>query len=413
MALACRNLLKIPYANKMELVAGEGGLGNIVQRTHILEIIEYMDFVQKGDLIITLGYVLKNNIEKWQEFLERLFEKEIAALAIDTERLNKETVRMIRESCEKKNCPLFIMPVEMRIPDLQESISKVLHEESMKSMLAEKFFLELMYNNSPVSISKIKKAEKYGFDLNRLYYFIDIELLVDKDIDLQDGSKIKQTYIGIRGDIYTIFDENPMEQLKTILYGCLNETDVRSYIIVNGEKLTVLVSPQPLQIQNVVDHICAELQELEIEYKIGVSTKTAGLENMSVCYGQSVFARHRCDEKNSIKYFETFGIEAIIHDSTDKELLNAICESFLGPVLEIQDVGKKTEILNTLSKFLQHNCSYEETAEVLFCHSNTVRNRISDIEKKLGISHANFNDMFNIRLALAIYNNNHSGVKST
>lgn len=57
MSLTCRNLLKIPYGNKLELAAGEEGLGNIVLSSHVLEILEYMDFVQKGDLIITLGYV--------------------------------------------------------------------------------------------------------------------------------------------------------------------------------------------------------------------------------------------------------------------------------------------------------------------------------------------------------------------
>lgn len=406
MALTCKNLLKIPYANKMEFVAGEDGLGGVIQRTHILEIIEYMDFVQKGDFIITLGYVLKNDKERWKEFLNLLFEREIAALAIDTERLETDTVKMIRELCEKNACPLFIIPVEMRIPDLQESISKVLHEESMKSMLAEKFFLELMYNNSLVSNSKIKKAEKYGFDMNRMYYFVDIELVADRDLDLQDGSKIKQTYKGITGDIYTIYDENPVEQLKTILYGCIGGKDVGNYIIANGEKLTVLVSPHPAMIQNVVDSICTELNELEIEYKIGVSTKTKGLENMNICYEQAVFARRRCDENSHVKYFETFGIEAIIHDSTDTQLLTSICESFLGAVLAIEDEAKREEIFNTLNEFIRHNCSYDETAEVLYCHSNTVRNRISDIEKRLGISHTNLNDMFNIKLALAIYQNN-------
>ena len=61
MALVCRNLLKVPYANKMELVTGEVGLGNIILRTHVVEIADYIDFVQKGDLIITIGYVLLNN----------------------------------------------------------------------------------------------------------------------------------------------------------------------------------------------------------------------------------------------------------------------------------------------------------------------------------------------------------------
>ena len=68
MALTCRNLTKIQYGNMLELVAGEEGLNNIILCTHVLEIIEYMDFVKKGDLIITLGYVLQNDKEKWKKF---------------------------------------------------------------------------------------------------------------------------------------------------------------------------------------------------------------------------------------------------------------------------------------------------------------------------------------------------------
>ena len=144
MSLTCRNLLKIPYGNKLELAAGEEGLGNIVLSSHVLEILEYMDFVQKGDLIITLGYVLQNDREKWKEFIYRICEKEAAGLIIDKERLHAETINLIKRICNECDCPLFIMPVEMRMPNLQESISAVLYEESMKSMLAEKFFLELM-----------------------------------------------------------------------------------------------------------------------------------------------------------------------------------------------------------------------------------------------------------------------------
>lgn len=403
MTLTCRNLLRVPYANRMELVTGETGLGNVVLRTHILEIAEYMDFVQKGDFIITIGYVLKNDKAKWQDFIYQLSVKEVAGLAIDTERLDDSTVELIKNTCIECECPLFIMPVEMRIPDLQESISRILYEESMKSMLAEKFFLELMYNNAPVSQSKMKRAEKYGFDNKSYYYFIDIELCFEKCFDLQDKSKIKQTYKGISGDIYTIYEENPIEQIKTILYGGLNETNAKNYIIVNGENISVLASNNPENIKDIVEKIQIELGELEIEYKIGISSKNIGIDNMNICYEQSVFARKGCSTINSAMYFENFGIEAMIHNSSDDSLLDAICESILGSVLNMEDKDKREEILETLDRFMEHNCNYDETAEILYCHSNTVRNRISDIEKRLGISHTNFNDMFNIKLAMAIY----------
>lgn len=405
MSLTCRSLLKIPYASQMELATGEEGLGNVILRTHVLEILGYIDFVQKGDLIITIGYVLKNDKEKWREFIYELNEKEIAGLAIDVERLHTDTVEWIQSLCTECGCPLFIMPVEMRTPDLQESISRVLFEESMKFMMAEKFFLELMFNNTPISPGKLKRAEKYGFDFEKQYYLADIALCMEKGMDLQDKSKVKQTYRGISGDVYMIYDEAPVEQIKTILYGCVNGLETRPHIIVNGEHLILLVSPDNMDIRNLIRNICDELEELDMEYKIGVSSRIMGIENIHTGYEQAVFAGRRCNQINSVGFFETFGIEAIIHNSPDKELLQAICESILGPILKMKDESKKEEILETLHQFIEHNCNYEETAEVLYCHSNTVRNRISDIEKRLGISRTNFKDMFHITLALAILNN--------
>lgn len=405
MALVCRNLLKVPYANKMELVTGEVGLGNIILRTHVVEIADYIDFVQKGDLIITIGYVLLNNKDKWEEFIYQLCEKEIAAIAIDVERLHKDTVELIKRTCIECECPLFIMPVEMRTPDLQDSISRLIYEEKLKSTMAEQFFLELMYSNVPISLNKIKKAERYGFDSLAEYYFIDIKLNLDKNADIKTDSKCQQIYTGISGNTYTIFEENPIEQIKSILYGCIDVTDRKSYIIENGDNLTVLVSPEPFGINDMAEKIFKELRELDIEYIAGVSSKVIGLSDIYTCYEQALFSRKENKDINTCLFFEEFGIEAIIHNSVDITLLEAVCENILGPVFNISDEEKKNEIINTLSKYIENNCSYEETAKVLFCHSNTVRNRISDIETRLKIDHTKFNDMFNVKLALEIYKN--------
>ena len=401
MALTCRNLTKIQYGNLLELVAGEEGLNNIILSSHVLEIIEYMDFVKKGDLIITLGYVLQNDKEKWKEFIYKLCEKESAGIIIDRERLENDTIEIIKNVCNQCDFPLFVMPVEMRMPNLQDSISAVIYEEGMKGMLAEKFFLEIMYSNMPVSLSKIKKAEKYGFDVSAKYCFIDVECKIDKNIKSMDFGEEKKIYRGLKGATYTIYDENVNEYIREKLNDCIKEYSDNYYIIVNGEKHTILLNSDNNRTEKILYRIKDTLSRQEILYRIGISCSFRGVENINKCYEQAVFARHRCDY-NEEKYYENYGIDAIIHSSTDYELLKSIRDNFLGTILEINEEIKRVEMLRTLEEFIKHNCNYEDTAKVLYCHSNTVRNRISDIEKRLGIDHSSYNDIFNIRLALGI-----------
>lgn len=403
MALTCRNLLKVPFANRMELVAGESGLSNIITNTHVLEIPEYVDFLKAGEFVISIGYLLGNDKRKWEDFIYRICEKRIAGIAIDAERLNPDTLECIKKACNECECPLFIVPVEMRFPDLQESIFSVLHEESMKTEMAEKFIMGLMYDNSPITQSKIRKAEKYGYHLSEYYFFVDIKLKLQKDFVIEDESKKRQTYTGVSGDIYTIYDENPFEQIKKILYQRMQELGINVYIISNGDKISLLVEATNGEISQALSVVCAQLKEREIDYRIGVSSKVKGLEALYLYYEQAVFARKNCDKEHPIQYYDSLGIEAIIHNHTNTELLGAVCENILRPILEL-NAPKRDEMLETLDCFLKNDCNYEKTAQAMFCHGNTIRNRVADIEKRLQISHTSFQDMFNVKLALTILN---------
>ena len=268
MALTCRNLIKIPYASMLKLVAGEEGMGNVILCSHVLEIIEYVEFVKKGDLIITLGYMMKNNIDKWKEFIDLICEKEIAGIVIDSERLNKKTVDALIRYCNEYQCPLFVMPIEMRMPRLQEIVSTVVYEEKMRSMMGEKFFLELMYNKLPLSLSRIKKAERYGFSERADYYFIDIECVFDKNLDFDKFEIYDKTYKGISGEVYKIYDEDIEEYLKESIDTCIKEFTQDGYVIANGEKITILIKVNNMAIGNIVEKVSKHLFKYGLQYII-------------------------------------------------------------------------------------------------------------------------------------------------
>jgi DNA-binding PucR family transcriptional regulator len=60
------------------------------------------------------------------------------------------------------------------------------------------------------------------------------------------------------------------------------------------------------------------------------------------------------------------------------------------------------QLLETLEVFFESNGSLEKTANELFIHQNTVRYRLSGVEKELGLDPLSSKGQFTLRIALAL-----------
>lgn len=85
----------------------------------------------------------------------------------------------------------------------------------------------------------------------------------------------------------------------------------------------------------------------------------------------------------------------------DPERAHALHESVLGPVLAY-DQGKDASYLSTLTTFFALDCHSGATANELGIHINTLRYRLSRIEKLTGRSLASTADRTDYYLALCV-----------
>jgi DNA-binding PucR family transcriptional regulator len=81
------------------------------------------------------------------------------------------------------------------------------------------------------------------------------------------------------------------------------------------------------------------------------------------------------------------------------DLVDRLVEVVLGPLLRLPD-GERQQLLATLSAWLRANRSPAAAAERLYCHRNTVINRMSKVESLLGRSLEDFENALTVSYAL-------------
>lgn len=83
-------------------------------------------------------------------------------------------------------------------------------------------------------------------------------------------------------------------------------------------------------------------------------------------------------------------------------ILADFSEDYLSILME-SDRESGTDYMKTLLVYIQYRCKIDETAEALFIHPNTLRNRIKKIEELLGVDFQDPEEFSNLMISVKIY----------
>lgn len=103
-------------------------------------------------------------------------------------------------------------------------------------------------------------------------------------------------------------------------------------------------------------------------------------------------------------YYADMGILRFFMDQDNNlcsEYLHEFHSRYLKPIREY-DKRKNTRLFDTLTTYLQKDCSKVNTAKLLYIHKNTLLARLETIEKITGCDTGNNEDIFNLQMALKI-----------
>lgn len=139
---------------------------------------------------------------------------------------------------------------------------------------------------------------------------------------------------------------------------------------------------------------------------IGIS-ELVTLQNIKTAFIQSEYAGNYLKSTNSHKacyYYADLGVLKYFLDNKgnlDEQFLRGIYDHYITP-LRHYDNSRKTSLLETLELYIANNCNKTETEKQLFIHKNTLRARLSTINKLLDCDLSCMEDLFNVQLALKL-----------
>ncbi|GAA5079868.1 PucR family transcriptional regulator [Thermocatellispora tengchongensis] len=120
------------------LIAGESGLGRIVQRLNVMEVPDILAWVKPHELLLTTGYPLRNTPQSLDRLVADLDERGLAALAIKLGRYLDELPDDMVEQADRLGFPLIQLPNDVGFDDiLNQVLTDILNRQAAVLARAE------------------------------------------------------------------------------------------------------------------------------------------------------------------------------------------------------------------------------------------------------------------------------------
>lgn len=120
------------------LIAGESGLGRIVQRLNVMEVPDILAWVKPHELLLTTGYPLRNTPQSLGRLVADLDERGLAALAIKLGRYVDRLPDEMVEQADRLGFPLILLPNDVGFDDiLNQVLTDILNRQAALLVRAE------------------------------------------------------------------------------------------------------------------------------------------------------------------------------------------------------------------------------------------------------------------------------------
>ncbi|WP_326824077.1 PucR family transcriptional regulator [Streptosporangium sp. NBC_01756] len=136
--IAVSEVLGVSTLAGARLLAGERGLGRIVQRLNVMEVPDVLAWVKPHELLLTTGYPLRNTPQSLDRLVADLDERGLAALAIKLGRYVDRLPEEMVEQADRLGFPLIQLPDDVGFDDiLNQVLTDVLNRQAAVLARAE------------------------------------------------------------------------------------------------------------------------------------------------------------------------------------------------------------------------------------------------------------------------------------
>ncbi len=182
-----RELLHLESMKNAKLLAGEKGLNRRIIKLNVMEVPDILNWVESGEFLLTTAFSMKDNIEKLDELIVELNNKNLAGIGIKTKRYIEEIPQNTINIAESLEFPLIEIPIGISHSTvLTEALTEIVNAQTNILHRIDNIqnkFIKIMLNGG--SLIEIAKAIYENIDKNSIaikeYIFETNAILCDHD----------------------------------------------------------------------------------------------------------------------------------------------------------------------------------------------------------------------------------------
>lgn len=377
MAIMVRKLYKnATFLYAMNLVAGKGGMNNLVQWVHIIEDDSVSGFLHGGELVFTAG--IQNSGGDWLlNFAKKLNANRASAFVVNLGPYTREIPPELVAYCDQVNLPLFTIPWETRMVDMtRDFCHRIMRNEHAEQTIAS-IIKNILFKAGDVEAQALQ-LERYGYQRSSRFCFVCVGADGDgwRDMEL---SRIAEAAARRLHELFVSFSYKEARILVLVNYEAEEiETFLQDFLTLAGTELPGLT------------------------LRVGVSSNHEGIYDQTMNFERSLSAMQMARRQGETAvYYDRLGFFKLLCAIEDKRVLRGFYQETVG-ALEKYDRENRTELLGLLRAYQELNGNLVRIAQARYVHRNTVTNQLKKIKAVTGLDPLEQKDMLMLMTGLTI-----------
>lgn len=371
------------YEQKFEisLIAGQEGMGKLVQWVHIVENENVDGYISGGELVITTGVPYKE--KSWLiNLVKSLHENNACGIIVNLGQ-NIECIPIeIIVFCNKNRFPLLTIPWHVHLVNLTREFANEIVGSEQNELSISEAFKNAIYSSEDIELYR-SQLERYGFEGDSDYCVITIKI---EDYDKENSD----------------FNINIARyKIKAII----NQVSEKFSIINDNNFLVlILIDMEYCKIMSCIEAIEQELlmKKANFTFHMGIGNILSGITYLATSYKQAISSYKMAIKNESYHMcYKDMGVYKLLIPMENNEVLKELYYEIFQKLLEFDEING-TEYINFLREYINHNASVQEMADYMFVHRNTINYKIEKIKEIAEYDMRNEEDKFKIMLALKI-----------
>lgn len=383
MALLIKNIIEFNLLEGAKIVAGHNGINNEVLWVNLMEILDSLDSLQKGELLITTGYQI-DDYELYKDIIIKLKNKGVSGMAIQTGYYTDKVPDYIKTSANEHDFPIIELPQNL-------TFSHITHA------LIENINLQLSLNNDS---DLINLKLKLNHIINSTYNNYIYKMINNKSYFF----------------LFSVYSMDTNRITHNVMSYCINK--IQTYFASSGYEVHVEFSGKKafftvslkdeLSFQDVSFDISKILTSLASKFQMNFLMGTSALksaESVLASFNDALASEDvlkKIGAKKGICFFDDLKLFKLIEIFRYSNYSTKFAYDTLKDLIDY-DAIHNSSYLETLRLYLMNECNITSTSEKLFVHRHTLKNRLNKISELCGLDFRSYHSRLIFSIALFIY----------